>query len=134
MDDRTSDALQINDINPFVVGTDAMNLPGAWSDAQQFSYYDEDTDKESIPVSVEKNMSSICDVARTAGNNTISMCEPSTKNCPMSRGLIPGRTIDPGMWNYNGFKKLLAEQKESDDCIYVYMAIFLLFIIIFLMK
>ena len=132
MDDRTSDAIQINDINPFVVGTDAMNLPGAWSDAQQFSYYDEYiTDKASPP---PVSMSSICDVARTAGNNTISMCNPGPKNCPMSRGLIPGRTIDPGMWNYNGFKKLLAVQKESDDCIYIYMAIFLLFIIIFLMK
>ena len=40
--DRTDDAIIINDINPFVIGTDAMNLPGAWSDAQSFSYYDND--------------------------------------------------------------------------------------------
>ena len=137
--DRTSDAIPINDINPFVVGADAMNLPGAWSDAQQFSYYDNDnTYKDTPPGSVEKSMSAICDVARTAGDNTISMCDPKPPNCPMSRPLIPGRDINPGMWNYNGFEKkainFVAEQKKANDCLYLYMAVFFLFIIIFLMK
>ena len=33
---RTDDSIIINDINQFVIGTDAMNLPGTWSDAQSF--------------------------------------------------------------------------------------------------
>jgi hypothetical protein len=133
--DRTSDELMLNNINPFVVGADAMNLPGAWSDAQSFTYYDdEDLDKEMPPASVEKSMSAICDVARTAGDNTISMCDPKPPNCPMSRPLIPGRRINPGMWNYNGFKTIVAQQKKANDCLYVYMIIFFIFIIIFLMK
>ena len=130
--DRTDDAIIINDINPFVIGTDAMNLPGAWSDAQSFSYYDNDIIyKESAPTS----MSSICDVARTAGDDTISLCDPKpTPNCPMSRMLIPGRTIDPGMWNYYGFKKQGTKTKGSVDDVYIYMLIFIFFIIIFLKK
>ena len=131
---RTDDSIIINDINPFVIGTDAMNLPGAWSDAQSFSYYDE-SDKESEPMSVEKSMSSICEVARTAGNDTITLCDPKPPpNCPMSRMLIPGRTIEPGMWNYYGFKKQGTKPKGSIDQVYIYMLIFILFIIIFLRK
>ena len=136
--DRTSDELMLNNINPFVVGADAMNLPGAWSDAQSFTYYnDEDLHKELPPSSVEKSMSAICDVARTAGNNTIAMCDPSPPNCYMARPLLPERRFNPGMWNYYGFEKaknFIEQQKKANDCLYVYMIIFFIFIIIFLMK
>ena len=127
--DRTSDAIIINNINPFVVGSDAMNLPGAWSGAYDFSYYDNNIKR--VEDNTDKEISPICKFAGTAGYRTIDMCNPTQPNRPM---YIPKRDINPGMWHYYNSaatNKLKSDKKISCSLVY---ALFVLLIILLILK
>ena len=93
----------INDINPFWA-----NPPGAWSDPYPFAKAGGD-DFLSVQDTIEK--SPICDWGVSAGNNTVTLCEPpfnfpKKKSCPMSRPLEPMQLFEDGLWSLDKeFKK-----------------------------
>ncbi len=97
-----SDDASINKINPFIVNE--FNLPGTKSEPFAFRDY-ENPHKEngSPPCAVESSCdtskSPVCNMAISAGDNTIAMCRPTKPNCPMSRMLLPKRNIDQGRWS-----------------------------------
>ena len=125
--DRTSDAVVINDINPFVVGRDAMNLPGAWSGAYDFSYYNNKRVKaDDAPV---KEISPTCKFAGTAGYRTIDTCKPSPPNCPMT--IITERDINRDIWYNTPTHKLKSDKKLSCPLVY---ALFALLVILLILK
>lgn len=100
----SNDTVVFDKINPFV-----HNMPGAWSAPYK---YDNTTvpDKE---VQDRDTSKPICEYASTAGDNTVSLCNPPPKNCPMKRPWVPERNIDPGMWTYQ--KMLTGNSEEQKE-------------------
>ena len=135
--DRSSDGVVINNINPFVFGSDAMNLPGAWSADYDFSFYNNKPVEDESNLDEDKEISPICKYASTAGYRTIDSCKPSQPNCPMSRPLLPERDINPGMWYYNRLDadaarlqlKLKSGKKLSCSLVYA-LLVFLIILLI----
>ena len=131
--DRTSDAMIINDINPFVFGSDAMNLPGAVSGDYDFSFYDNKQvdDEDEDP---DKEISPICRYTSTAGYRTIDSCKPLSPNCPINRPLLPERDINPGMWYYNRLAydedKKEKSSPRNQRCTIMYALLVLLIILL----
>lgn len=121
--DRSSDAVSLNKLNTFVMGSE-MSLPGTWSNPYPFSASVKLTDKESID---EKTHSPICNVGITAGDKTIDMCKPAKPNCPIHRPLEPRRNIMPGMWTYN---KVSTNMKKKINIIVPILFIVLLLVLI----
>ena len=78
-----------NVINPFVIKD--INLPGTWSKPYPI---DVNTNIKDMPIMDDNSRPAICDVAMTAGDNTISVCDPKPPNCPMQRMLEPRRFYD----------------------------------------
>ena len=135
--DRTSDAMIINDINPFVFGSDAMNLPGAVSRDYDFSFYDNKPAEDEVE-DPDKEISPICRYTSTAGYRTIDSCKPLSPNCSINRPLLPERDINPGMWYYNRLAYDEDEKKKSgfppiQRCTIAY-ALFVLLIILLILK
>lgn len=94
-----SNDLRINNINPFL-----KDMPGTWSDP--YTYNVSDTIHKEAPAQWDNTEPSpLCEVALTAGDNTISMCRPREPNCPMERFQEPRRLYDPGMWEYYSKEK-----------------------------
>ncbi len=86
----------INDINPFW-----SNPPGTWSDPYAYAKAG-GNDSLSVEDTIEK--SPICNWGVTAGDNTVSLCDPpfkfpKKKSCPMSRPLVPTQNFEDGLWS-----------------------------------
>lgn len=81
----------INDINPFVMFD--FSLPGERLSPHAFAERSTEIVKDDTP---EETESPICGYGITAGDKTIDMCRPVKPNCPLNRGLYPGRNIDTG--------------------------------------
>jgi len=91
-----NDAIAIDKINPGVFGE--FSMPGTWSDPYPFTV--QSNPKPEPPVHTTTAFSSpMCDWGITYGDNTATLCIPPEKTCPLDRGLIPERNIEPGLWS-----------------------------------
>ena len=110
----------INDINPFVVKD--FSLPGTWSDP--YPYKEPEQSKSEGPAQWDTPYKSPACSMVALGDKTVSFCNPTEPNCPMSRPLEPQQNFEPGMWNY--YPKKTAEKKSGFKWILVVLFVLIL--------
>lgn len=122
-----SNDLRINNINPFL-----NDMPGTWNDP--YTYNVSDTIHKEAPAQWDNTEPSpLCEVALTAGDNTLSMCRPREPNCPMERFQEPRRLYDPGMWTYyNADQEKKTKNNYQDQILLIILIISI--IIVFLVN
>jgi hypothetical protein len=119
------DFIQINDINPY---TPSDLMPGTWSGSFQYAQ------EEEVPSSDDESddeQSPLCGYANTMGDGTIQACNPTPPNCPLGRPLLPGRSIEDGLWSLPVFKS--GKKLDTEFPIH-YAVIFVLVIAILTMS